>query len=77
MTIEALLQSNLLREFEKAARAARKEPADELAELMAEYIESETDGELFDSIQRESNPHGYTEDDAVGIVREARRKMQK
>lgn len=77
MTIEALLQSDLRREFEKAARAAKKDPADELAELMAEYIESQADGELFDAIQRESNPHGYTEDDAVEIVRKARREMQK
>ena len=50
MTIEVLLQSNLRREFEKAARAARKNPADELAEFMAEYIESQMDGELFDAI---------------------------
>ena len=77
MTIEALLQSDLRREFEKAVRAVKKNPADELAVFMSEYIESQFDGELFDAVQRESNPHGYTEDDAVELVRKARREMQK
>jgi hypothetical protein len=76
MTIEALLKTDLCREFEKTARAAKDDPAKELAEFMAEYIESKIDGLLFDEMQREGEKSGYTEDDAVELVRRMRREMQ-
>ena len=77
MTIETLLQSNLRREFEKAARTAKKNPADELAELMAEYIERETDIALYKAISAETQLSNYDEDDSVELVRTYRNSLQK
>lgn len=77
MTIETLLQSDLRREFEKAARAAQKNPADELAELMAEYVERETDITLYNAISAETRLSDYDEDDSVELVRTYRNSLQK
>jgi hypothetical protein len=76
MTLESLLQSHLRQEFEAAARSARQQPADVLAELMAGYIESQTDTKLFDAIEREGRKSGYSEDDAVELVQEYRRRSR-
>ena len=76
MTLEALLQSHLLRQFEAAARSAKKQPADVLAQLMAEYIESQSDTELFDTIEREGRKSGHSEDDAVELVRAYRQQAR-
>lgn len=58
MTLEVLLQSNLRREFEAVARSSKQKPAEVLAELMAEYIESQSDTKLFDAIEREGRKSG-------------------
>lgn len=76
MTLETIIKSDLGRQFEKIVRSSRRKPAEVLAELMSEYIESEVDGKLFDSIQQ-ADPTDYTEDDTVDIVRAARRARQK
>lgn len=75
MTIEALLQSSLRREFEAAARSSKQKPVDVLAKLMAEFIESQGDSKLFDAIEREGHKSGYTEDDAVDLVRTYRQQF--
>ena len=75
MTIESLLQSNLRREFEAAARSSKQKPVDVLAQLMAEFIESQSDSKLFDAIEREGRKSGYTEDDAVDLVRSYRQQF--
>jgi hypothetical protein len=74
MTIESLLQSNLRREFEAAARSSKQKPAEVLAQLMAEFIESQNDTQLFDAIEREGRKSGYTEDDAVELIRAYRQQ---
>jgi hypothetical protein len=75
MTIEALLQSKLRREFEAAARSSKQQPAEVLAQLMAEFIESQSDTKLFDAIEREGRKSGYTEEDAVDLVRAYRKQV--
>lgn len=75
MTIEALLESSLRREFEAAARSSKQKPVDVLAQLMAEFIESQRDSKLFDTIEREGRKSGYTEDDAVDLVRTYRQQF--
>jgi hypothetical protein len=75
MTIESLLQSNLRREFEAAARSSKQKPAEVLAQLTAEFIESQKDAKLFDAIEREARKSGYSEDDAVDLVRAYRQQV--
>lgn len=77
MTIETLLQSDLRREFEKVARAAKKNPAHELAELMAEYVERKTDITLYNAISAETQLSDYDEDESVELVRAYRNSLQK
>lgn len=76
MTLESLLHSHLRHEFEAAARSAKQQPGDVLAELMAEYIESQSDTELFDAIEREGRRSGFSEDDAVELVRAYRQRFR-
>jgi hypothetical protein len=45
-----------------------------LAQLMAEFIESQNDTQLFDAIEREGRKSGYTEDDAVELIRAYRQQ---
>jgi len=76
MTLETVIKSELGREFEKAARSLKRQPADVLTELMAEYIETEIDVSL-DTAIADSIAQDYTEADAVEIVRAYRRLPQK
>lgn len=75
-TLESLLKTDLRRRFENAARESERQPVEVLAELMAEYIESIDDTLLFDEIESEgcSTSSAYSEDDAVELVRRARRE---
>lgn len=74
-TLESLLKTDLRRQFEDAARGSRRQPVEVLAELMAEYVESNSDTVLFDEIESEGRSRNeYTEDDAVELVRRARRE---
>lgn len=74
MTLETIVKSELGKEFESAARSLKKRPADWLAELMTEAIEIATDIQLDDEIELEGRKSGYAEDDAVELVRRARRE---
>jgi hypothetical protein len=72
MTKAELFKTDLWREFEAAARAEKQKPISVLTELMSDYIESRADSALFDEIAEEGGKSGYTEDDAVDLVRRAR-----
>ena len=76
MTLETVIKSELGREFEKAAHSLKRQPADVLTELMAEYIETEADVTL-DTAIADSITQDYAEDNAVEIVRAYRRLQQK
>lgn len=72
MTNAELFKTNLWREFEAAAKAEKTNPIAVLKELIGDYVESRADSVLFDEIAEEGFRSGYTEDDAVELVRQAR-----
>lgn len=76
MDLEELLNSTLRAKFEDAARAAKLEPAKLLAAFMIEFVEIELDKQLDDAIAQQGIKSGYTEDDAVQLVRQARREWR-
>lgn len=76
MTIETLLKSDLTLEFERAAKSSKRDAADVLAEFMSEYIESVEDSHLFDLAEKAGRKSGYTEEDAVEMVRQTRCEQQ-
>jgi len=72
MTIEALLETDLWRHFEQQARAARRKPADMLADLLREYLETANDVALNNAMRSDARKSGYTQADAVRLVRRHR-----
>lgn len=74
MTVETLLKSELWQAFEITLRDEQQQPGDVLAELIGDYIEAKADARLDEQIEEFANPHGYTEDDAVELVKRARRE---
>jgi hypothetical protein len=70
--IDTLIQSSLWREFEKTARSKRRRPVELLADVIAEFLETQEGIAIFDDIGRDIRHTGYTEDDAVEIVRNYR-----
>jgi hypothetical protein len=77
LTLDTLMESDLWREFEKAATAKRRRPIDLLAEVIAEFLETQADIALFDDIERDIRATGYTEDDAVELVKAYRASRRK
>ncbi len=72
MTNAEVFKTDLWREFEAAAKAEKQSPLKILTKLMSDYVESRADSALFDEIAEEGFKTGYTEDDAVELVRQAR-----
>jgi hypothetical protein len=77
LTFDALLKSDLWQEFEKAAQVERRHPIELLADVITDFLEAQKGVALFDDIESELQITGYTEDDAVELVkayRDSRRK---
>jgi hypothetical protein len=72
MTLETLLKTELWQHFQQQARAARRKPADMLAELLREYLETANDVALNEAMRRDAQNGGYTQADAVRLVRRHR-----
>jgi hypothetical protein len=72
MTNAEVFKTDLWREFEAAAKSDKQRPLKILTELMSDYVESRADSALFDEVAEEGLKSGYTEDDAVELVRQAR-----
>lgn len=77
LTIDALIQSNLWHEFEKTARNKRRRPVELLADVIAEFLETQEGITIFDDLERDIRSTGYTEDDAVEIVKSYRASRRK
>jgi hypothetical protein len=73
MTSESLFQSPLWEQFEQEARQRRRNPASLLARYMRECLEIWEDQELDEEIQQDVQRSGYSEEDAVEIVRRHRK----
>ena len=67
--IDTLIQSDLWREFEKTARSKRRRPVELLADVIADFLETQEGIAVFGDIERDIRHTGYTEDDAVEIVK--------
>lgn len=77
LTMDTLIQSDLWREFEKTAHDKRRRPVALLADVIADFLETQEGTAVFDAIERDLRHTEYTEDDAVALVkayRDSRRK---
>jgi hypothetical protein len=70
------LDAQLREQLEKAAREQRRNPARLLQEIVREYLAIYEDEKLFRQMQREARRSDYREEDAVDLVRQARREMR-
>jgi len=77
LTIDSLIQSNLWHEFEKAARHQRRRPVELLADVIADFLETQEGIAVFDDLERDISHTGYTEDDAVELVKTYRASRRK
>jgi hypothetical protein len=77
VTFDALTQSDLWQKFEASAQKKRRRPIDLLAEVIADFLETQDDVALFDSIERDLRHTGYTEDDSVELVKSYRASRRK
>jgi hypothetical protein len=77
LTIDTLIQSNLWREFEKTARDKRRRPVELLADVIADFLETQEGTAIFDDIKGDLTNTDYTEDDAVELVRAYRTSRRK
>jgi hypothetical protein len=67
--IDTLVRSDLWREFEKTARSKHRRPVELLADVIADFLETQEGIAILDDVERNIRRKGYTEDDAVEIVR--------
>jgi hypothetical protein len=77
LTLDALIQSELWREFEKAAHSKRRRPVELLADVIADFLETQEGVAVFDDIEGDIRHTRYTEDDAVEIVKSYRASRRK
>jgi hypothetical protein len=64
--------SPVWREFQAAARKRRRNPVRLLTDYMRECLEAWEDQKLDEEIRRDAQQSGYSEEDAVDIVRRLR-----
>ncbi len=76
MKIEIKTSQVVWKKFEKAARRHRRDPARLLNAYVRECLEVWEAQELDEQIRREAQKSGYTEDDAVEILRQYRREKR-
>lgn len=77
VTIDTLIQSDLWREFEKTARDRHRRPVDLLADVIADFLATQEGTAVFDDLERDVRHTGYTEDDAVALVKAYRASRSK
>ncbi len=79
LTMDTLIQSDLWHEFEKTARDKRRRPVELLADVIADFLETQEGTAVFDDIERDLHHTGDAEDNAVELVkayRDSRRASQ-
>lgn len=72
MKNETVFDTEIWEEFQKEARKRRRNPVNLAAALLREQLEVWQDEKLDRAIKRDVQRSGYTEDDAVEIVRQYR-----
>ena len=76
MTTKAIDDSPVWKQFETEAKKRRRNPVKLVLELLKEQIEIWEHERLDDEIRKDAQKSGYTEDDAVELVRQYRREKQ-
>lgn len=72
MKQENIFDAALWEEFQKEARKRRLSPVRVAAELLRERLEIWEDEKLLTEMRRDARRSGYTEEDAVALVRQYR-----
>ena len=72
MTTKAINDSPVWKEFETEAKKRRRNPVKLMLDLLKEQMEIWEDESLDREISRDAQKSGYTEDDAVELVRQYR-----
>ena len=76
MAMNTLIDSPVWKQFEEEARRQGADPVDLVTKYMNECIEIWEDEALDDEISSDVQQSGYTEDDAVDIVRQYRQEKK-
>ena len=76
MKNEIMLDPAIWEEFQKQAKKRRRNPVALITEWMREQLEIWEDEKLFREMRSDAGKSGYTEDDAVELVRQYRREKR-
>lgn len=76
MTTKAIDESPVWKQFETEAKKRRRNPVKLALELIKEQVEIWEDEKLDEEISKDAQKSGYTEDDAVELVRQYRREKK-
>lgn len=76
MKNETLFDQTIWEEFQRQAKRRRRNPVKLISELMREQLEIWEDEKLFREMRRDAQKSGYTEDDAVELVKQYRREKR-
>jgi hypothetical protein len=76
MTTKTIDESPVWKQFETEAKKRRRNPVKLLSEYMKECLEIWEDEKLDEEIRKDAQKSGYTEDDAVELVRQYRREKK-
>ncbi len=76
MTTKAINDSPVWKQFETEAKKRRRNPVKLLSNYMKECLEIWEHERLDDEISKEAQKSGYTEDDAVELVKQYRREKK-
>ena len=74
MSNAELLKSSVWDQFQTAARRQRRDPSKVLMDYMRECLEIWEDEQLDQEIQADARRSGYSEADAVEVVKQLRRE---
>lgn len=76
MTTKTIDESPVWKQFEAEAKKRRRNPVNLVLELLKEQVEIWEDEKLDEEIRKDAQKSGYTEDDAVELVRQLRREKK-
>ncbi len=76
MTTKTIDDSPVWKQFEAEAKKRRRNPVKLVLELLKEQVEIWEHEKLDDEIRKDAQKSGYTEDEAVELVRQYRREKR-
>ncbi len=76
MTTKTIDESPVWKQFETEAKKRRRNPVKFVLDLMKEQVEIWEHERLDEEIRKEAQKSGYTEDDAIELVRQYRREKR-